>query len=194
MQNNNLFRQIEEIAIDLAENTRLNREIIRQLAEKSVLERISSKKTNPEKGIAFQEIVCDFFEYRNFKVFRQKKTRDLGIDGIIESKLAPFGVLRIGLQAKFKKIGSADVDSFIQALNFAEIKLGVLVCKDSTRISRTFLSSKLDAILLGSGKKPPKVGRIELQPVFVMKFGELLDSFTEEAVSAVNSIYKGEIK
>ena len=39
--------------------------------------------------------------------------------------------IKLGLQIKYSLVSSTEIDSFLTALNNAELQLGVVVCKDS---------------------------------------------------------------
>lgn len=149
-------------------------------------------RTMQERGFFFEELSRDFFRYLGFMVESTKRTRDLGIDGIVRMKLEPLGQLELGLQAKWKKIGSEDLDSFLQALQFAEIKLGVLTCKDSRDMQKYTMSSKIKALLLkyGRDKEIENVPDLDMKPVFILKFEDLIDIFSKRVRSVVSAVYK----
>ncbi len=186
----NLFRQLEEEILDRAEGEIFNHQKICAIAKEFFSKKIANAKNDSERGFIFQDIVCDFFEYKNFKIHRTKKTKDFGIDGVIEAEIRPFGILRMGLQVKYKRINSADLDSFLQALDFAEIKVGVIACKDSARLQKNSAKAKFKAMLLGRTEKIPKFEDFGLQQVFVLKFAEIICLFAEETMLVIKGIYK----
>lgn len=190
----NLFLTVESELLELADKESFSKSKIETFLKSRFIEKINSGKTPSEKGFIFERLVCDFFEYKSFKVLRTKKTCDFGIDGIIEVKLSPFGTLRLGLQVKYKKISAKDFDVFVQSLNFAEIKIGVLVCKDSAKIQRNSLNSKVKAILSTKGGNLPKLPDFELNQAFILKAKDIIELAAEQAFFTVKSIYKGGIE
>lgn len=185
----NFFKKIEFELTDAPEQVLFSEKKIRALAEKLVLREIN-KKPVKQRPAFFEKIICDFFIFRNFKLIKTKKTRDLGLDALIKTRLEPFGELSLGLQIKYKKIGSIDVDLFLRSLDFADLKLGALVCKDSRRLDKYTLSAKLKAMLFGLGEEASLKKRIDLKPVFILKFSDILDVFTGEIRLRMKGIYK----
>lgn len=185
----NFFKEIERRILNSDEEILFDYNKIRELSEKLILDEIN-KIEEPKRGLFFEEIMIDFFEYKLFKIFRTKKTRDFGLDGLIEIDIEPFGTLKLGLQIKYKKIESKDVDLLINALNFAEIKIGVLVCKDAGRLDKYTISSKLKAMLISKENKLSIKEDLSINPVFILKFSDILDIFSHEVRGVVEMIYK----
>ena len=185
----NFFKEIEKKILYEDEEILFDNEKVREIAEKIVLTKINDVDEK-KRGLFFEEIILDFFEYKNFKIFRTKKTRDFGLDGLIEIEIEPFGHLKLGLQVKYKRIDSKDVDLLISALNFAEIKVSVLVCKDFGRLDKYNLSSKLKAMLIGKENKIDIKEDLNINPVFILKFNDILDIFSSSVRDVVRSVYK----
>jgi len=183
------FFKILDKKIFSSEQIIFSKSKIKKFVKNLIFQELNSLPKN-KRGEFFEKIVCDFFEYMHFELTRTKKTRDFGLDGIIKTELEPFGKLKIGLQIKYKKINSIDVDSFLQALNFAEIRLGALVCKDAARLDKYTISSKLKAMLFGEEKGIKVKEKLELKPVFILKFEDVLNIFSEEVRYKVQAIYK----
>jgi len=141
----NIFYKVEEeIFFDetiIFDELKIREHILKKIA--GMLNSVDEK----ERAFVFQNIVYDFFKYRGIEVLEAKKTRDFGLDGIVKFKLDFLGELNLGLQIKNKLIDSNDVDLFVSALRNAEIQLGVLVCKESRRLDKYELNSKVKAIL-----------------------------------------------
>ena len=185
----NFFKEIEEKILYEDEEILFNDKKIREIAEKIILNKINEFEER-KRGLFFEEIILDFFEYKNFKIFRTKKTRDFGLDGLIKIDIEPFGNLKLGLQVKYKKIDSKDVDLLVNALNFAEIKVGVLVCKDAGRLDKYNISSKLKAMLIGKENKLNIKEDFNINPVFILKFDDILDIFSHNIRGVVEMFYK----
>jgi len=185
----NFFRRIEEEILMEDEEILFSNKEIRKLSEEIILNEFK-KIEERKRALFFEEIICDFFEYQYFKIFRTKKTRDFGLDGLIEIEIEPFGNLKMGLQVKYKNVNSNDVDSFLQALNFAEIKVGVLVCKDSGRFDKYKISSKLKAMLIDKKIDIKIKEDFNINPVFILKFSDILDIFSHNVRNVVESVYK----
>jgi len=146
-----------------------------------------------EKAFVFQNIVYDFFRYRNIEVLEAKKTRDFGLDGIVKFKLDFLGELNLGLQIKNKLIDSNDVDLFVSALKNSEIQLGVLVCKDSRRLDKYELNSKIKAILFSKGitlKEKLINDKVNVNPVLILKLNDMIEIASSEMRCAIRGIYK----
>ncbi len=188
----NFFDSLEKKILLSDEEVLFNIEKIKEYSRNYLLDNIEEKPKN-ERGFYFEEIVCDLFRYLNFKVIQTKKTRDFGLDGIIETELEPFGKLKLGLQVKWKKINASDVDLFIQALNFAEIRLGILLCKTTGDIKKYKLSSKIKAILSSFDndvKNDPNISELYLEPIFILKFDDIVDIFSQRVRNLVSAVYK----
>ena len=146
-----------------------------------------------KKGFLFEEIVYDFFDYMNIGLLRSKKTRDFGIDGILKLNLQLVGEVNLGVQIKYKLIDSTDIDSFLSSLRNAELQLGVIVCKNSRNLEKYELNSRIKAILFSRGillKERLIKDKIDINPVFVLKFDDLLNVVANNVRGVVKSIYK----
>ena len=141
----------------------------------------------------FEEIIYDFFDYRKIKLIRTKKTRDFGIDGIITLETELLGKVNLGLQIKYKLIDSNDIDMFLSAIKNAELQLGVIVCKDSRKLEKYELNSKIKAILLSKGiqiKERLIKEEVDINPVFILKLNDLIDVAASDMRSFVKAVYK----
>lgn len=188
---NNFFKKFEEDVLWQKEDTLFDADRIKSYTRKYVLDKIQDKKEK-ERGFFFEGIVCDFFEYLGYRVTRTKKTRDMGLDGIVDVNIMPLGEVKLGIQAKWRKIGSRDVDGFIQSLENAEIKLGVIACRDSTRLQKYTLSAKIRSILLfrdieAKVKDIPDIG---IEPVFILKLDDIVEVTSKKIRDIVSSTYK----
>ncbi|MEK6885837.1 MAG: restriction endonuclease [Nanoarchaeota archaeon] len=146
-----------------------------------------------EKPFAFENIVYDFFIYMKIPLVKTKKTRDLGIDGIIKLNLNLLGEINLGLQIKNKLIDSNDIDLFLSALKNSELQLGVMICKDSRRLDKYELNSKIRAILLSKGillRERLIKENININPVFILKLEDIIEIVSSEMRSAIRAIYK----
>ena len=126
-------------------------------------------------------------------LIKTKKTRDFGVDGIIKLKLELLGSLDIGLQIKHKLVDSNDVDLFLAALKNMELQLGVVVCKDSRNLQKYELNSKIKAILLSRGvniKERIINEKIDINPVFILKFDEIIEIVAAQIRAVVKGVYK----
>ncbi|MEK6926035.1 MAG: hypothetical protein AABW50_02035 [Nanoarchaeota archaeon] len=174
----------EEIIFDEAK--------IKQFIFDFLLNDINSRD-DKKRGFYFEEIVYNFFEYLNVPLVKTKKTRDFGIDGIIKLKLNLLGEINLGLQVKYKIIDSTDVDLFLSSLRNSELQLGAIVCRDSRKLEKYGLNSKLRAILLSKGIKVREKlikDDINLNPVFILKFDELVEIVASQIRGVIKSIYK----
>lgn len=185
----NFFKSIEN---DLFEKEEIifNEKKIQEIILQKISEEIDK---NPKKeGFCFEKIIYDFFDYLNFDLIKTKKTRDAGIDGIISLKIEPFGNLKLGLQIKYKIIDSTDIDKFIQALNYAELKLGVITCKESRRLIKYELNSKLKALFLTQNLKNTnfKFEKVDLNPVFILKLKDVVTLGASKMRAIASTIYK----
>ena len=185
----NYFRELQGQILKSSDSVLFDEKKIKEMARNHV-EKSIEKQAKTERGLFFEKIVLDFFDFLGFKVTRTKKTRDLGIDGIIKTELPPFGLLRMGLQVKYKEIDSSDIDAFIQALNFAEIRVGVVACRKAGRLDKYTISTKVKALLLGSENNMRIGKRIDLKPVFVMNLNEIIGIFSQHTRDVVKSVYK----
>lgn len=164
--------------------------------KKYILDFIASKlnsKLEKERPFYFEEIVYDFFDYRKIDLTKTKKTRDFGVDGIIKLKLDVLGNINLGVQIKYKTIDSNDIDMFLSALKNAELQLGVIVCKDSRRLKKYELNSKIKAILLSKGIKIKEKlikESIDINPVFILKLDDIIEIVSLEIRAVVSAIYK----
>ncbi|MDD5700383.1 MAG: restriction endonuclease [Candidatus Nanoarchaeia archaeon] len=187
----NIFSEIEgEIFLD--DCIPLDEGKIREFILKFLTEKINSK-AEKEQPFFFEDIVFDFFSYRNIKATRSKKTRDMGIDGIITLNLDVLGNVNLGLQIKHKIINSNDIDLFLASLKNAELQLGVIVCKDSRKLEKYELNSKLRAILLSKGiivKERLIKEKVDINPIVVLKMSDLIELVASEMRAVAKGIYK----
>lgn len=187
----NFFSEIED-ELFFNEEIIFDEVKIREFASSFILNKLN-EKNEVERPFYFEEVIYDFFEYLNIQLIRTKKTRDFGIDGFIKLKVGFLGDIDIGLQIKYKLIDSNDIDLFLSALKNAELQLGVIVCKDSRRLEKYELNSKIKAILLSKGIKIREKlikEEININPVFVLKFEDILDIVASEIRAVVRAIYK----
>jgi hypothetical protein len=129
----------------------------------------------------------------NIPIIKSKKTRDFGIDGIVKFKMGFLGEIDLGLQIKYKTIDSTDVDLFLSALKNSELQLGVMICKDSRNLTKYELNSKLKAILFSRGIKIKEKlidQEVNLNPLFVLKFTDMIEIVTLEIRSFIRGVYK----
>ncbi len=187
----NFFKQVEEEVLWQDDNILFNTDEITKYSKQYVLERINEKEEG-RRGFFFEEVVCDFFEYVGYDVVRSKKTRDHGLDGVVETDVPPLGKLKLGLQAKWKMVDSTDVDQLLQALENAEIRLGVLVCRESSRLDKYKLTSKVKAILFfhNMESEVKDLPDLDVNPAFIMKFDELIKVSSEKIRGMVKATYK----
>lgn len=104
-----------------------------------------------------------------------------------------FGEVNLGLQVKYKLIDSTDIDLFLSALRNSELQLGVVVCKDSRRLEKYELNSKIKAILLSKGiaiKERLIKENIDINPVFILKMDEMAEIIANNIRGFVRMIYK----
>lgn len=186
----NIFSQIEQ-EIFLNEKIMFDKKKIKTEIENIINKRINS--INNLKHFAFEDIVYDFFKYKNIPLIKTKKTRDSGLDGIIKLKVNLLGNINVGLQIKHKTIDSTDIDSFLSALKFSELQIGTIVCKESRELQKYDLNSKIKTILLSRGitQKENLINeKIDINPVSIIKFNDILDIVASEIRDVIKSIYK----
>lgn len=177
----NIFSEIEDNII-LDESIIFEEDKIKKYIFDFIANRIALK-TDREKPFLFEEVIYDFFDYKNINLIRTKKTRDLGIDGVIKLKLDLLGELNLGLQVKYRLIDSNDIDLFLSALRNAELQLGVVVCRDSRKLEKYELNSKIRAILLSKGIKIKErliKENIDINPIFILKLNDLIEIVASE--------------
>lgn len=187
----NIFSEIEEEIF-------FNEEIIfdEVKIKENVISFIDNKislKNEKERPFYFQEIVYDFFDYMNIPLLKAKKTRDFGVDGIVRLNIGFLGSIDVGLQIKYTIVDSNDVDLFLSALRNSELQLGVIVCKDSRELTKYELNTKLKAILFSKGivvKERLIKDKVDINPVFVLKFQDLIDIVTSQIRAVVKGVYK----
>jgi hypothetical protein len=187
----NIFSEFED-SIFFDESMIFDENKIRGKLTDVIIQKLNSCKET-EKGFVFEEIICDALEFLSIPFIKTKKTRDFGLDGIIRIKLDIFGEANIGLQIKYKLIDSNDLDLFLSALRNAEIQLGVIICKDSRELQKYELNSKIKAILLSKGVKIKEKlikENITINPVFILKFDDILDMTSTRMRDVVRAIYK----
>jgi len=187
---NNIFSDTEE---DILSNEEIlfDKNKIKSYLEETISKRLNSK--DDKKHFIFEKIIYDFFEYLRIPLIKTKKTRDSGLDGIIKLKLDLLGEIDVGLQIKHKKIDSTDVDLFLSALKFAEIQLGTIFCKDSRKLQKYELNSKIKTILLSKGvelKENLIKDKIDINPVSILKVDDILEIVSSNIRDAAKSIYK----
>ncbi|MFH1710905.1 MAG: restriction endonuclease [Nanoarchaeota archaeon] len=189
--NHNFFFDIES-EITFRDDLMFDKAKIEFYILNSIISKLKSAAKN-KVGFCFEEVVCDFFEYRRIPLIKTKKTRDFGIDGIITLDAGIFGKINLGLQAKYSLIDSNDVDIFFSALRHAELQLGVIVCKDSRRLEKYELNSKLKAILLSKGinvKERLINQKVDVNPVIILKMEDIVKIVALDIRSFVASVYK----
>lgn len=187
----NIFFEIED-EILLNENVIFDEIAIKEFISDFISNKLN-EKNEAERAFYFEEIIYNFFEYLNIQLIRTKKTRDFGIDGFIKLKIDFLGDINIGLQIKYQLINSNDIDLFLSALRNAELQLGVIVCKDSRKLEKYELNSKIKAIFLSKGIKIREKlikEEININPVFVLKFEDILDIIASEIRAVARAIYK----
>jgi len=187
----NLFSKFEEEIFD-KEEIIFSEEKIKIALAQFTADKLS-KIPDKEKGFYFQDIIYNFFEYTNIPLIKAGKTRDSGLDGVIKIKAELIGELDLGLQIKYKLIDSTDVDLFLSALKNSELQLGLIICKDSRNLNKYELNSKLKAILLSKGinlKERIIKNKIDINPVLIIKFDEILDIIASQIRSFIKGVYK----
>lgn len=185
----NFFRLIEDKIFE-NEKIMFDEKAIQKEVSKEIIESLKEKSPQ-EQGFYFEKIVYDFFDYLSFNLTKTKKTRDFGLDGVIEMHIEPFGKIGLGLQIKYKIIDSSDIDKFIQALNYAELRLGTLICKDSRRLMKYELNSKLKAILFSRNIKTNlKLNKIDINPIFILKLKDIVNLVASDMRAVIRGIYK----
>ena len=185
----NIFSEIEEL-IFLDEKIIFDKNKIKKEIEDSITKKLNS---STKQHFTFEEIVYDFFEYINIPLIKTKKTRDSGLDGIIKLRIDVIGEINTGLQIKYKTIDSTDIDSFLSALRLAELQIGIITCKDSRELQKYSLNSKLKTILLSRGitsKENLINEKIDINPVSIIKFDDMLNIVTSKIRDFVKAIYK----
>ena len=146
-----------------------------------------------ERGFCFEGVIYDFFEYIGIKLIKSNKTRDGGIDGIIKFNIDFLGEMNLGLQIKNKLIDSTDIDLFLSALKNFELQLGVIICKDSRNLEKYELNYKIRAILFSKGitiKERLIKDKVNINPVFVMRFDDAIEIVSSNIRSFARAIYK----
>lgn len=129
----------------------------------------------------------------NIPLIKTPKTRDGGLDGFVNLNVGFLGELKLGLQIKYSLIDSTDIDSFLTSLNNTEIQLGILVCKDSRKLTKYELNSKIKSILLSRGvaiKEKLLNEKVDINLVFVLKLNELVEIASSQIRAFVKSVYK----
>ena len=187
----NIFNEIED-NLFFDEEVIFDVDRIREYILDFIIKRVEGEL--PEnRGFVFEQIVCDFFDYMGLNVVRSGKTRDFGIDGVIRLKIDLFGELNLGLQVKYKVIDSTDVDLFSASLRNAELRLGVIVCKESREMQNYELNSRLKAILFSRGIKVREKlieENININPLFILKLDEIVGISARKFRNVVGAVYK----
>jgi len=187
----NIFSEIED-KIFFNEEIIFNEAKIRERVFDLVLEELNKKPENT-RAFFFEEVVYDFFEYIRVDIIKTKKTRDFGVDGVVKLNLDLLGEINLGLQVKHKTIDSTDVDSFLISLRNSELQLGIIVCKDSRRLDKYELNSKIKAILLSRGIKIKErliKENIDINPIFILKLDDIIDIVVSRIRGTVKAVYK----
>jgi hypothetical protein len=187
----NIFSEIEE-QVYFDEDIIFDETKIRDFILVKITEKLNNKKDS-ERPFYFEEIIKDFFRYQRIQLIETKKTRDFGLDGIIKLGLQMLGDIDLGLQIKYKLIDSNDIDLFLSALKNVELQLGVIVCKDSRNLHNYELNSKIKAILLSRGisiKERLLNDRVDINPVLILKFEEVISIVASEIRGFVRGVYK----
>jgi len=189
----NIFSEIEDLILfELNEELIFDKDKIKIFIFNFISNKLGSKNEK-ERPFFFEKIVYDFFEYMKFSLIKTPKTRDGGLDGIIKLKIELIGEADLGLQIKYKTIGSNDIDLFLSSLKNAELQLGALVCKDSRRLDKYELNSKIKTILLSKGIKLRErlIGeRIDINPIFILKLDDLIEIVASDIRGFITSVYK----
>lgn len=187
----NIFSDAEdEILSD--ETIIFDKEKIKRKLSNIISERLSLLD-NAKKPFFFQDIVYDFFDYMRINLIKTGKTRDAGLDGVIKLQTELLGEINLGLQIKYKLLDSNDVDLFIASLRNAELQVGLIVCKDSRKLEKYDLNSKIKTILFSKGIKiREKLIKedVSINPVFVLKFDDILDVAASNLRGFVMGVYK----
>jgi len=187
----NIFSKIEE-EVTFDEDIIFDEEKIKQFIFKKIEKKVE-KVQEQKRGFYFEEIIYDFFNYMNLPLIKSPKTRDFGIDGMVKLDLNLLGSIDVGLQIKYKLINSNDVDLFLFSLNSAEIKLGVIICKDSRTLQKYELNSKLKAILFSKVillKEKLIKEKVDINPVFVLKLNDVIEIVSPQIRAFVKTVYK----
>lgn len=174
------------------ENIMYDKKIIKDYVKNFIIENLN-KQSEKERPFVFEEIIYSFFEYMKIDIIKTKKTRDFGIDGIVKLKLDLLGEINLGIQIKYKTIDSNDIDLFLSALRNAELQIGVIIPKETRRLDKYQLDTKIKAILLSKGIKiKEKIIKedININPVFILKLEEIIDIATDNMRNLVSMIYK----
>ena len=187
----NIFTKIEE-DLFFDESIIFDKEKIKGHILDYIVKEINTKPEK-ERGFFFEEIVYDFFDYKRIPILKTKKTRDFGIDGVITLKLDIIGDIKIGIQTKYKIIDSKDIDSFLISLKNAELQLGTIICKDSRRLDKYNLNSRIKSILFSKGieTKEKLINKdVDINPVFILKTDDLIEMVASEIRAVATGIYK----
>lgn len=189
--NNNIFYQIEEevfnkdeIMFDVSEIKKFIRGFIIRLVNSQLV---------MQRGFYFEKIIFDFLEYKGFEFIKTKKTRDFGIDGIIKISLDLVGNIDLGLQIKYKVVGSEDIDLFSAALKNSELQLGLIICKDSRYLEKYDLNSKINAILFSKGiriKEKLINDKISINPIAILKLDDIISMVADDIRLVIKGVYK----
>jgi hypothetical protein len=187
----NIFSEFEDEVLS-DETIIFDKEKIKNRLLQLVTKKLESVEDS-KKPFLFQDIVYDFFEYERVNIIKSGKTRDSGLDGVVDLNLDLIGKIKLGLQIKYKLIDSNDLDSFIASLRNAELQLGVMVCKDSRKFDKYSLNNKIKTILFSKGIKVRErliKENIDINPVFIIRFDELLDKIAFELRGFIEGVYK----
>ncbi len=186
---NNIFSKVED-KILTDEEKMFDVSKIKEVLSYSLIEEITKKEN---KYLYFEEVVAQFFKYLNVPYAETGKTRDGGIDGIITLQLSLLGNVQLGVQAKYTRIDSNDVDTFLSALKHAELQLGIIVCKESRKLEKYDLNSKIKAILFSRGiliREKAIEESININPIFIIIMDDMLDIVSSQIRNTIRMIYK----
>ena len=187
----NIFQEIQD-EIFFNEDIILNELKIKEFILKYLIKKLESAEEK-QRPFLFQDIIYNFFEYLNIKLIRSKKTRDSGIDGIINLDIDYLGKINIGLQIKYTKIDSNDIDAFVSSLKNAELILGAIICKESRKFDKYSLNNKLKTILMTRGietKEEILKEEININPIFILTLNDVLDIISSNIGAMARGVYK----
>ena len=187
----NIFSSVEDEIISY-ESIIFDKQKIKEKLSENIVKKLSLVD-DLKRPFLFQDIVYDFFEYRHIGLIKSVKTRDGGLDGIIKLKIDLLGEIDLGLQIKYKLIDSNDVDFFIASLKNAELQIDIIICKNSRKLEKYELNSKIKTILFSKGIKIRErliSESININPVFILTFDDLLDMVASDLRGFVMGVYK----
>ncbi len=187
----NIFYQIEDEVLD-KESIMFDLIRIKEFVGDFIFKLINNQLVM-KRGFYFEKIIFDFLEYKGFEFIKTKNTRDFGIDGIIKINLDLVGSVDLGLQIKYKLLGSEDIDLFSSALRNSELQLGLIICKDARYLEKYDLNSKIKAILFSKGIKIKQRlinNKISINPIAILKLEDIISMVADEIRMMIKGIYK----